>query len=433
MKKQFAIFFAALLVSISAFAQPQPPDTLWTKVYGGGGDDQGRCAQPTSDGGYIIAGFTESFGAGGDDVYLIKTDSQGDTIWTRAIGGVDEDRSECVQEAFDKGYIAAGHTYSFGAGNSDAYLIKVDHNGNTVWTHTFGGSENDQFWDIIITTDSCYAIVGYTKSYGDGEEDVWLVKTNSNGDTIWTRTFGGSNMDLAHSVRQTSDGGYIISGLTESMGPPQRNVYIVKTDSEGSEEWNSVFGGNLMDEAFAAQQTHDDGYIVIGHTYLSLPNVDVWLIKTDASGNELWNHNYGHIYYEKAWDGMQTPDFGFIMVGYIRPGGVSWYFTNLLILKTDSLGCSEWALVIAGDSRDIANSIVRTGDGGYIIAGWTASFGAGEEDVWLLRLEGEELPSLQTITLTPYGTGIVIPPNGGYFSYNLNLTKQFTTNYYYST
>jgi hypothetical protein len=208
-------------------------DTLWTRNYGDTGDDRGYSVQQTSDGGYIVAGWTNSFGAGSYDVYLIKTDSSGDTLWTRTLGGTGDDRGYSVQQTSDGGYIVAGNTTSFGAGVHDVWLIKTDAHGDTIWTRTYGGIHDDLGYSVQQTADGGYIIAGWTNSFGDLNGDVYLVKTNASGETLWTRTYGGTGVDIGYSVQQTTDRGYIVAGWANSFGSGYFDVYLVKTDSNG--------------------------------------------------------------------------------------------------------------------------------------------------------------------------------------------------------
>jgi hypothetical protein len=211
MKSFCMILMFISLFAVSALAQPNP-DTLWTRTYGGSNDDYAWSVEQTADGGYIVAGSTNSFGAGDFDCYLVKTNSQGDTLWTRTYGGSDDDRATSIQQTADGGYIVAGFTLSFGAGSGDFYLVKTNSLGDTLWTRTYGGSSDDKGFSVQRTADGGYIVAGFTLSFGAGGYDFYLVKTNSQGDTLWTRTYGGSNQDEARSAQQTADGGYIVAG-----------------------------------------------------------------------------------------------------------------------------------------------------------------------------------------------------------------------------
>jgi len=202
---------AQLIVSIVVCASPALAQTGWWRTYGGTSTEWGYSAQQTSDGGYIVAGSTGSFGAGYRDVYLIKTNASGDTLWTRTYGGTDDDEGHSVQQTSDGGYVIAGETWSFGAGG-DVYLVKTNASGDTLWTRTYGGTSSDDGFSARQTSDGGYVIAGQTMSFGAGV-DVYLIKTNASGDTLWTRTCGGTNYDCGYWAQQTSDGGYVIAGL----------------------------------------------------------------------------------------------------------------------------------------------------------------------------------------------------------------------------
>ncbi|KYK23368.1 hypothetical protein AYK24_01105 [Thermoplasmatales archaeon SG8-52-4] len=252
----------------------------WSVTLGGPELDEGFSVQQTSDGGYIITGFTDSFSIG-RDVYLIKTDSTGKLIWEQSFGGAGTNIGNCVKQTSDGGYIIAGYTDIYGAGGSDAWLIKTDINGTKQWDKTFGGSFGDWADWIELASDGGYIITGTTVSYGAGAQDVWLIKTDSNGNEEWNQTFGGINSDRGEEVKITSDGGYVIAGITGSFGAGQEDVYLIKTDENGDSLWTKTIGGQLNEQGHSVQQTADDGYIIAGETlsYGTANSQDAWLIK----------------------------------------------------------------------------------------------------------------------------------------------------------
>jgi hypothetical protein len=255
-------------------------DTQWTRLYGGDDWDGGHSVLQTTDGGYIIVGSTHSFGAGGLDVYLLKTDANGDTLWTRTFGGSQYDEGYSVQQTTDGGYIIGGHTYSVSGYDNDFCLVKTDDHGDTLWTRIYGGSGFDFGKSVQQTDDRGYIFAGYTSSFGAGGNDYYLVKTAANGDPIWTRTYGGTYWEIAYSVQQTEDGGYIVAGQIEHFYGDDRDLYIVRTDASGDTLWTRTYGGELDDFGRSVQNTSDGDYIVCGGSKsFGAGACDLWLLK----------------------------------------------------------------------------------------------------------------------------------------------------------
>jgi len=346
-------------------------NTLWTRSYAVVGDDYGWAVEQTTDGGYIVAGETGSFGGGFGDVYLIKTDSLGDTLWTRSYRGGIDNHGFAVEQTTDGGYIVAGYTGTFP--NYDVYLIKTDTNGDTLWTRTYGGGGGDYGYAVEQTTDGGYIVAGGTNSFGAGLSDMYLIKTDSIGDTLWTKTYGGVNSDWAYAVEQTTDGGYIVAGNTKSFGAGDYDVYLIKTDSIGDTLWTRTYGGGSGDRASAVQQTTDGGYIVAGSTgSFGAGSSDVYLIKTDANGDTLWTKTYGGGSGDWASAVQQTNDGGYIMTGHTHSfgGGV------LYLIKTDSngnTGCNEMGTQTIVSGGAIVSSTDSTIIGSGAIVNSTAT------------------------------------------------------------
>ena len=333
--------FSLTIAKADEGAYYEPPDIELSKTYGGADRDYAYSMIQTGDGGYAVAGWTRSYGAGGNDFWLVKTDTDGNMEWNQTYGGTDDDYGYSVVQTSDGGYAIAGATHSSGAGGSDFWLVKTDSAGNVQWNQTYGGTDLlediEQALSVIQTFDGGYAMAGHR---GMLRADFWLVKTDSTGDMMWNKTYGGTSNDRGYSVVQTSDGGYAMAGDTESFGAGagDDDFWLVKTDPSGSMEWNKTYGGTNIEYQPSVIQTFDGGYAMAGQTGPIgevLGPFDLWLVKTDSAGTMQWNRTYG--------------------------GTGSDY----------AAGC---------------HACVQRGDGGYTIAGDTNSSGAGDYDFWLIKL-----------------------------------------------
>jgi nicotinamide riboside kinase len=381
-------FHASILASVAIFILSLEGNAqiAFERWYGGNDDERGHSAIQTANLDYIVVGKTASYGAGSDDVYLIKTNSFGDTIWTRTYGGLDWDWGISIAPTTDFGYIIVGFTTSYGAGSDDVYLIKTDSNGDTTWTRTYGGSSGEWGVSVLQTFDEGYIITGHTWSYGAGSDDVYLIKTDSLGDTIWTRTFGGTGTEWGHEVVQTSDFGYIIAGQTESFGAGMDDVYLIKTDSLGDTIWTRTYGGTEDDWGGSVYQTFDGGYVIAGGTRsYGAGSYDVYLLKTDANGDTIWTRTYGWNDWDQGNSIFQTSDLGYIITGQTYSYGAG--SGDIYLIKTDSLGDTLWTRTYGGTDLEWSSSVKQTSDSGYIIAGSTQSFGSGGMDVYLIKTD----------------------------------------------
>jgi hypothetical protein len=381
-------------------------DGEWNKTFGGSGYrefDEAYYVAQTSDGGYIIAGNTKSFGAGDRDAWLIKTDSNGNEEWNRTFGGNKEDNAMSVAQTRDEGYIIGGYTNNFGAGGADIWLIKTDGDGNEEWNKTFGGKDPDLGGRRVIETNDGYVIVGITQSYGAGYKDAWLIKTDENGNEEWNRTFGGWETEYGDYVIQASDGGYVITGFTTSYGAGSWDAWLIKTDSNGNEEWNRTYGGWDIDWGYCVIQTSDGGYAITGGTISYTPGEweDLWLIKTDSNGNEEWVKIFGSSDGEGGNSVIQTNDGGYLIAGatYSYGSGISTYLgveTDAWLIKTDSNGNEEWNKTFGERGRDTAECVIQANDGSYIIAGSNAPHGTFEySDAWLIKCQDYAPPKIK--------------------------------------
>ncbi|HEY9115731.1 MAG TPA: T9SS type A sorting domain-containing protein [Bacteroidales bacterium] len=374
------ICLCSLLISNSLFAQI--PDTLWTKTYGGVQAEDGYSVQQTSDGGFIITGFTYSYGAGAIDIYLIKTNADGDTLWTKTYGTFAVDEGRSVQQTSDGGFVITGTVWAQSKGKQ-VWLIKTDANGDSIWAKDFGGNNDEVGHCVQQTNDGGYIITGEVVVSGN-LIDLWLIKTDSDGNYDWSKIYGGTRFDKGYSVQQTTDGGYIVTGYTGSFGAGYNDAWLLKTDAAGDTLWTKTFGGFDNDYGYSVQQTTDGGYFITGVSYSFGFGSGVYLVKTDASGDILWTKNYEG---GQGKSGQQTSDGGYIITGWAEPLGPA--NSNVWLLRTNSSGDTLWTKTFGASEYEEGRSVKQTSDGGYIVCGFTDSYGAGVYDIWLIRVEAE--------------------------------------------
>jgi hypothetical protein len=387
----YTLLFLGLILVISLVSCVDKPKVVmqWYRTFGDG-SSQGRSIQQTQDGGYIICGGTNttSDGAFDDDVWLIKTNADGNKLWDKTFGGKTDDLGNSVQQTTDGSYIICGITGPYyGVGNADVLLIKADADGNKLWDKTFGGSGSDGGNSVQQTIDGGYIVCGTTKSYGDGGKDIWLIKTDAEGNELWDKTFGGKTDDLGNSVQQTADGGYIVCGVAGSHQWYETGVWLIKTDAAGNKLWDKTFGGGGLDGGNSVQQTTDGGYVVCGYTgSYGVDNEDIWLIKTDSGGDKLWDKAFGFRKYDYGYSVRQTQDGGYIICGYIISRWQEEFsISKLLLIKADAKGNKLWDKTFGGTlGYTHGFSVQQTTDGGYIVCGFESTFGPSE--VLLLKI-----------------------------------------------
>ncbi len=377
------IIFLILLTISDIYAKV---DILWSKNYGGNGNECGNSVQQTKDGGYIITGYTESYGVGGMDVWLIKTDANGDTLWTKTYGGSQGDVGNSVWPTSDDGYIITGYTESFGAGYQDLWLIKTDSNGDTLWTKSYGGSGSDWGSSVQETNDGAYIVTGTydtldSDRYRGYERDCWLLKIDLYGNTLWTKSLGGTNLEIGYSVQQTLDQGYVITGHFCHFSSPNiyfgDDVLLIKTDTNGDTLWTKTIALIDEDQGLSVRQTKDGGYIVSGFTDDS-ENCFIFLLKTDTDGDTLWTKTYGgsgEVFGGRSvW---QTKDEGYFTIGTM--------LNSTWIIKTNINSDTLWTKTVRG----VGCSGQQTTDEGYIITGSTPKPNSNNQDVWLIKTTSE--------------------------------------------
>lgn len=386
MGRSLIIFVLVLVFSCCSLASAAEPQEEWNLTFGGPYADGAWCLQETDDGGFILVGSSASRGEG-SDLFLIRTDRAGRCNWTRTWGGSAEDAGYFVQQTLDGGFIVTGSTKSYSMGEELLWLLKTDRNGNLSWERTFGGfvsSAGDGGWSVNETDDGGYIITGYTQSQGKGRKDLWLLKTDGQGNKVWDRTFGGRNDDVGMSVLQSRDGGYIVAGRTASFGKGGDDIWLLKTDLLGKEQWNRTFGGSQDDAGFQVLEA-EDGYVLVGRTESGSDKMKIILIKVNPDGRKLWERSYSG---SSASSLQSTVDGGYVIAGRIDNIDTG---RDALIIKTDSAGREEWSMIRGGRGDDIGTFAIQDRDGSYMMAGITDSYGNGREDAWLVKIAAEPL------------------------------------------
>jgi len=399
-----------VLVVLIFLLSPGIANAQWANTYGGPGDEGADSIQQTTDGGYIVAGGTNSFGAGGNDFWVLKLNPDGTVAWQKTYGGPeDEEGASSIQQTRDGGYIVAGGTTSFGAVDGDSWVLKLHPNGTVAWQRTYGGTGDDIAGHIQQTSDGGYIMAGGTNSFGAGGSDFWVLKLNPFGGVAWQKTYGGTGDEGASSIQQTTDGGYIVAGETNSFGAGGRgDFWVLKLNPDGTVDWERTYGGESDDYAFAIRQTSDGGYIVAGVTYSFGTGGDIMVLKLNPDGTVAWQKTYGGSDWDWAYSYSiwQTTDGGYIVAGETKSFGAG--NTDILILKLDASGNIVWQRTYGGGGFESASPIQQTTDGGYIVAGRTDSFGAGGRgDFWVLKLDvNGEIPDC-----APMGTSSAVANN----------------------
>jgi hypothetical protein len=382
-RKVWAVGFGLwILPFITASSYSQ---ITFERTYGGSEDDKGYSVKQTSDGGYIITGSTRSYRPGWEDVYLIKTDSLGDELWTKTFGGTSQDFGYSVMQTTDGGYIITGEYGNLGSVAPNAYLIKTDSLGNSLWARTYVDTlpslPDAKGRSVQQTSDGGYIIAGHIWPIGCSADcwEILLIKTDSLGDTLWTKSYGGTDVYYGSSVQQTTDGGYIIAGETYFFGSGMRDALLIKTDPTGETLWTKSFGGILSDYFRSVKQTADGGFIITGSTSsFGAGESDVYLIKTDSLGDTLWTRTYGGIARDYGFSVQQTASGGYVITGETWSFGAGNF--DLYLIETNASGETLWTRTYGRDGSDHGFSVCQT---------------QGMADVYLIKTDGNGLVGVE--------------------------------------
>jgi hypothetical protein len=366
-------------------------DIIFERTFGGAGAEHGIAVLQASDGGYILLGDAESMGHGGYDIYLIKTDSSGQRQWEKTFGGVGNEYGAAIAIAPDAGFIIVGDTHSFGSGGSDIYLIKTDSSGNEQWSKTIGDTENDFGESVQATTDG-YIVLGTTNANSVADM-VTLIKTNAAGDITWSAEYGDSDWDgdKGVDVLTTASGGFVVLADGKGISPFFSESYLTdfwlfETDVNGVVIWSNKYGSNDWEHALSLAKTKSGGDVLIGE---SNRRGSCYLVNTDSSGMELWSNEYEYSNYEvnECYDVLQTPDGGFAMLGDTLNQDLTTdneFF--MYLVESDPHGNKVRERIYKGIGEAAGDSIIRSADGNYILVGST--FSGMDRDIYLLKVEG---------------------------------------------
>ena len=397
----------ALLVVISIMslagqvAAGCAPDSIWMRSYGVGGEFF-MAVQNTPDRGLIMGGMTSTYGAGDSDFWLVKTDAYGDAMWMRTYGTAGEEDLHDLRAVPAGGYIMAGSRRAELSSNTDIWVVRTDENGDTLWTWTYGDPvEADWAGSVQPMANGHFAVVA--TRYSGGNSDIALYMLDSDGNPYDVETFGGLGDDVAMAIRQTSDGGFIIAGWTNSYSIGDHDVYLIKTDDTGALDWFRTYGGGSGDEGRDAIITSDGGYVIVGNTSsFGSGGGDFYIVKTNSAGDTLWTRAVGGTNWERADAVIEATDGTIAVVGPTESFGPGSSAINLVAL--DGYGNVHCTQTYGTDGRDDATSLVETPDQGVVIAGAVDPAETFDWSGLVLRVYGQA-PIIHSIVDVPYDQG----------------------------
>ena len=375
-------------------SETKPSEIKWSKTFGGIGDDEGYFVLSTNDGGCIVLGCTKTEYNEFTDIYLIKIDENGDKEWDKTYGGDGSEYGKAMLK-LDNGYVIAGTSNSEGFGEFDynAWLIKIDLSGNILWNKTYGGIYEDSANSIVETQNGDYIITGSKYSYSSRDLDLWVFKVNKTGDTIWSKTFGGTGFDEGRSIVQADDG-YVITGETNSYSKNDdySDAWLLKVNTTGDHVWNKTFDGLGFNDLFNQIIETDSGFIIVGHTqnitltFWAEYYSNGYIVITDENGETLSERIFEDDE-ETGISSVEKADDGYIVTGYIGPYGTGE--GDIIVEKIDNIGNRIWLKNYGGDYSDAGVWIDRGTGNNYFVTGYQDFQGTGFKDLWLAKLELE--------------------------------------------
>jgi uncharacterized delta-60 repeat protein len=410
----------------------------WAIAYGTAQSDQAYSVQQTSDGGFIVAGVTNT--SGYSAAWVLKLDANGGIEWQKTYGGTDTNYVvKSIQQTSDGRYILAGETDA--NGSYDVWVLKLKSNGIVNWQNTYGAIDKDErAYSIQQTSDNGYIIAAEISPIGEDSGDFWVLKLNVNGNVgpgfagTWQKSYDISQNDVPHSIKQTSDGGFILAGEAGTTFPSvTSDALVMKLNPNGTENWIKTYGDSNVDLANSVQQISGGGYIVAGETSsFGAGGSDLWVLKLNTDGTVNWEKAYGGSSGdESGYSVQETSDGKYIVAGETSSFGAGGGDVWVLLLNAD--GTVNWEITYGGTSADSGYSVQQTADGGYIVAGATSSFGEGNSDFWVLRIDKNgEIPDCGEMdtsiaTVTPTGATTDEPTVMGKLNTTVSNKKSFAS------
>ena len=310
-------------------------DTIVSKKYGGKKPDFINGMTKTSDGDFFIIGYTQSFSSGDFNIYLLKLDNNADTIWTRTYGGFGYDEGKEIIPTSDGNYVIVATSNSLNYSNYNVELIKINPAGDMIWTKQYGGNNYDSGHSVKECPDGSLIVAGKTASTAQSVSSILLLKTNANGDSTWAKTYSGPDSYEGKFILANNDGSFTLCS-DDSSGARDSDIKVMKLDGAGGILWEKIYGGTMKDIGKMIQPTSDGGYIVAGITRsFGLVNPDMWLLKLDAAGDTTWARRYGSSGHEHCYAALETGDGGYIAIGHTKANFVN---TEIMFLKLNSQG-----------------------------------------------------------------------------------------------
>lgn len=363
----------------------------WRRAFGALGPDEASSVRLTAEGDIITAGSTGSFGNGQSDAYLLKVSGSGGLLWSRLIGGAQIDHAKALVVLGDGSLVFSGYSNGGDLGGYDGWLVKTDPEGIVLWQHYYGGPDWDLLYDLDATTDGGFLLSGATYSTGAGASDGWLLRTDENGEVIWSRTFGASGDDELRAAFVTDDGGIVVAGSQWSPGTGI-DVMVSKLNGTGGTQWNYLYRSDSLEFAMDVLQTIDGGFSIVGTTRAHEQFNEHLHLKLSASGDSLWSRHWGQINDQEATKHVEMPSGELYTVGYTETAGGG--AKDLFLFRCTDQGDFILERTYGGEGDDFAASM-DVAPNGFILAGRTNSFGAGGDDVVIVRTDSVGGPLVQ--------------------------------------